>query len=134
MVVQNPTNTKLPVLRLDAAVSKPEFDGALPCAVLIQETADGFVPSTCMNPGLFGVFPSSITKDHMVGLVGRRIQGEEQGRARKACKESLKRSHQILADQLATEFCDDILTVEFGPEVIVFGFPENKQWYRTGQE
>ena len=51
MVVQNPIDTKFPVLRLDAAVSKPEFDfdGALPCAVPIQETADGFVPSTCMN-------------------------------------------------------------------------------------
>ena len=71
MVVQNPIDTKFPVLRLDAAVSQPEFDGALPCAVPIQETADGFVPSTCMNPGLFGVFPSSTARDHMVGLVGR---------------------------------------------------------------
>ena len=39
-------DTKFPVLRLDAAVSKPEFDGALPCAIPIQETGDGFVPST----------------------------------------------------------------------------------------
>ena len=67
MVVQNPIDTKFPVLRLDAAVSKPEFDfdGALPCAVPIQETADGFVPSTCMNPGLFGFFPSSTARDHI---------------------------------------------------------------------
>ena len=39
-------DTKFPVLRLDVAVSKPEFDGALPCAVPIKETGDGFLPST----------------------------------------------------------------------------------------